>query len=162
MKTLEILALVLPDNPAAALLILLGLVLFVVEFHTPTFGLLGVGGVISFMAGLFLLVDAVGADAAGIDMGALYGIGLVGLVIALGAGWFGWKTARRRASTGVEGMTGAEAIVKSWSGTRGRVHIQGEDWAAMSETPLSLTPGNRVSIVSIEDLTLKITPLPQE
>lgn len=161
MKTLEILALVLPDNPGAALLLLLGIVLFIIEFHAPTFGLLGVGGVACFMTGIFMLVDAVGADAAGIDMGVLYGIGAVGIAMAAGVGWLGWKATRRRASTGVEGMTGSEAVVKSWSETKGRVHIQGEDWAAISETTLSLSPGDRVAVVAVENLTLKITPLPR-
>lgn len=159
MKTLEILALVLPDNPAAALLLLLGIVLLVVEFHAPTFGLLGVGGVVCFMTGVFMLVDAVGADAAGIDMGVLYGIGAIGIAMAAGIGWLGWKAARRRASTGIEGMTGAEAVVKNWSGTKGRVHIQGEDWAAVSEAPIALAPGDRVAIVAVENLTLRIAPL---
>lgn len=162
MKTLEILALVLPDNPAAALLLLLGIVLFIVEFHAPTFGLLGVGGVVCFLTGIFMLVDAVGADAAGIDMGVLYGIGAVGIAMAAGVGWLGWKASSRRASTGVEGMTGSEAVIKSWSGMEGRVHIQGEDWAAVSETPITLAPGDRVAVVAVENLTLKIAPLPRE
>lgn len=160
MHTLQALATLLPDHPLAGFLILLGLVLFVAEFHAPTFGLLGIGGVASAMTGLFMLVNAVGPEAAGLEPGVLYGIGFVGLVMAAAAGWTGWRAARRRATTGPEALIGAEGIVRSWSGAKGRVHVQGEDWAAISESPAALAPGDAVSVTGIADLTLRISPLP--
>lgn len=159
--TLKILVLVMPDNPAAAALVLFGLILFFLEFHAPTFGLLGVGGAVLFTAGLFMLVDAVGFEAAGVSPGTLYGIGAAGAAMALGAGWLGWRASKRKVTTGPEAMIGAEALVREWSGDSGRVHIQGEEWSAVSERPQALSPGDRVRILAVEDLTLRISLPPQ-
>jgi membrane-bound serine protease (ClpP class) len=66
---------------------------------------------------------------------------------------------KRKPLTGAAAMIGREAVVKTWSGNEGRVSIRGELWRAVSAVPLS--PGDRVIIVEVEKLTLKVKPLPR-
>lgn len=66
---------------------------------------------------------------------------------------------KRKPLTGVPAMIGREAVVKTWSGSEGRVSIRGELWRAVSAA--SLSPGERVVVEDVERLTLKVKPLPR-
>lgn len=76
------------------------------------------------------------------------------VLIPIGAGVAGRK---RQAITGAEGMVGKIAVVKSWSGRRGRVVIDGELWTATSSHPLS--PGDTASVEHVDGLTLRLKTL---
>ncbi len=52
----------LPIQYGALALVLLGIALMVAEAFTPSFGILGVGGLIAFIAGSIFLFDPAGAD----------------------------------------------------------------------------------------------------
>lgn len=63
------------------------------------------------------------------------------------------------ASTGSEGMRGAQGVVMTVHGTRGVVQVRGEIWSFLAREPL--TPGARVAIVEIKGLTALVRPVPR-
>lgn len=60
----------------------------------------------------------------------------------------------KKSPTGPSGMIGQVAQVKQWSGTQGKVFVHGELWQAESEALLK--PGDKVLVVSIKGLKLKV------
>jgi membrane-bound serine protease (ClpP class) len=127
----------------------------IAEAFTPSFGALGVGGVIAFITGAGLLIDP-DAWGFGLDwrvIAALAGtsMGLSLLVIRLAV------TSRRYpVVTGVEQLIGSRGEVRDWAGAKGRVFVHGENWNAVSAKPLA--PGHNVRVTGIDGLTLTVDP----
>ena len=57
-------------------------------------------------------------------------------------------------------MIGTKGHVVEWSGRTGRVRTHGEIWQASARTPLE--PGQEIRVVSLEDLTLEVEPVPKK
>ena len=115
-----------------ALLILVGIVVFVVDLHAIGHGLLTAGGIVTLLAGGLLLLWA-GVPYSGVLLGALAVVavlmgavlfGVLGSLRALG---------RKPALTGKEGMIGEVGTVRSPVGVRseGWVFVHGERWRAV-------------------------------
>lgn len=64
------------------------------------------------------------------------------------------KSMRRPVTTGAQTLVGKSATVVEASGNRGEVHVEGAIWQATSDDTLAV--GDRVMILSIEGLTLKV------
>jgi membrane-bound serine protease (ClpP class) len=145
----------LPIDYAGLALILLGLALLVAEAFVPSFGVLGIGGLVAFVAGSVMLLDT---DVPG------YGIPwyLVGSIAAVAAGFLLVtmtmlvRLRRRAVVSGVEQMLDSTGSVVDWEDGRGRVRVQGEIWQARAAGPVG--PGARVRVKSIEGLTLVVEP----
>ena len=143
----------LPLNAAGLALLALGLALMAAEAFAPGFGILGIGGVIAFIAGAIFLFDPSGADIdlsiawplilAAAGTSALIMIGLLGFVV---------RERRREVVTGSEEMLNLEGEVVSWDAGEGRVHVHGESWAARSDSDLA--KGEKVRVAGREGLTL--------
>ncbi|PMR79972.1 serine protease [Halomonas urumqiensis] len=147
---------VLPINYAGLALILAGLGLIVGEALMPSFGILGIGGIVAFVIGSVILMDA---DNLSISLPLIGGIAL------LAAGFMLWTLTRfmglrrRPAKTGQEELVGSEAhALEDFTG-RGHVQLMGERWNARSQAPLA--KGQRVRVVAIEGLTVDVEPLTQ-
>ena len=146
---------VLPVNYAGLALLLVGLALMVAEAAAPSFGAMGIGGVIAFVVGSILLLDT---DIPGFGISWL----LIGSIAVVSAGSFLLvlillMQARRRAVvTGLEEMVGANGEVIEWTGHEGRIRTHGEIWQARSDR--TLTPGRKVRVGKIEGLTLIVEP----
>ncbi len=146
---------VLPVDYAGLALILLGLALMVAEAFMPSFGVLGIGGLVAFVAGSIMLLDT---DVPG------YGIPwyLVGSIAAVAAGLMLLtmtmlvRSRRRAVVSGVEQMLDSTGSVIDWTDERGRVRVQGEIWQARAVQPIG--PGARVRVKAIEGLTLVVEP----
>ncbi len=146
---------VLPVDYAGLALILLGLALMVAEAFMPSFGVLGIGGLVAFVAGSIMLLDT---DVPG------YGIPwyLVGSIAAVAAGLMLLtmtmlvRSRRRAVVSGVEQMLDSTGSVIDWAEERGRVRVQGEIWQARAAQPIG--PGARVRVKAIEGLTLVVEP----
>jgi membrane-bound serine protease (ClpP class) len=145
----------LPTNQAGVGLIVLGIVLLVAEAFKPSFGVLGIGGAISFMIGAAILFDP---DIPGIEVsrGAVYATGAMSLAFVLLIVRLATLGRRRKVVSGPEQMIGAPARVQEWSGDAGHVIANGERWRAVAAAPLA--PGQRVRVVALDGLTLKIQP----
>jgi membrane-bound serine protease (ClpP class) len=144
---------VLPVNIAGGALMLLGLALLVAEAFAPSFGVLGIGGAIALTLGATLLIDT---EVPGMELSwpIIVAIGVASFGFAILVARLAQTSHRRRVATGREEMIGSEGTVLEWSGTAGAVHIHGERWRARSDRALS--PGERVSVVAVDGLTLDV------
>ena len=141
-------------NWLGLLLIILGVLLFVLELVTPTFGALAVGGVVSLALGSLFLIDPES------PYGELPKTVIVTVVLAsaaffLLAGRLGLKAQKRKKLTGAEGMVGerGEAITDFRKG-RGKVMVHGEIWNAFSDEDIK--KGESVEVVEIDGLRLRV------
>jgi membrane-bound serine protease (ClpP class) len=147
---------ILPVNVAGLAFIALAIVLFIVDVFAPTHGILTAGGIISFALGALMLFNR---GVPGFTLSLTYIIPGVLITAAffifvVGKGLRAQMQPRR---TGYESMLGqvtrAEERIDAQSG---RVFIEGEWWAAISDTPIEA--GQPVEIVAVERLTLKVKP----
>lgn len=68
--------------------------------------------------------------------------------------WLIWRTMRRQAATGIEGMMGGIGTVFQCSEGKTKVFYRGEIWNAVSKEPMSL--GERVEIIGFDRLKLVV------
>ncbi len=138
----------LPVNYVGVALILLAVVLFVAETQTPTFGLLTSGGVISMLAGSFLLTSG-NADLFLISWKVIIPTVIIAALLIVFAVF---KAAQARLSkpvSGNEGLVGEEGIVAKKRIADQRdvfVEVHGELWIAEGE---DLNPGDAVVIEKV-------------
>ena len=146
----------LPINYVGALLILLAIGLFVAEVKVQGFGILGLGGVVSMVIGMLILVDSpdpalrIGLKTA-LSMALPFAIIFTILVVAM------FKSLKQAVTTGDVGMVGLIGIADTEINSGGRVKVRGEYWAARSSTPIP--PGRPVRVIGVDNLLLKVEEL---
>ena len=147
---------VLPINYAGLGLILLGIAFMIGEAFMPSFGVLGMGGVVAFVMGSIILFDSNGGNVA-------ISIPLIVAVSLLTAGFFFWvihvvyRSFHNPVVSGGEQMLGSVAEVQPGFGREGHVFVHGEIWQAVSDTPLQA--GDKARVTGMDGLVLKIAPL---
>jgi membrane-bound serine protease (ClpP class) len=146
---------ILPINYAGLGLILLGIVLIVAETFVPSFGIMGIGGVIAFVVGSIMLFDS---DVPGYDIPiaiiaaiATAASGLLLLIVVMLM-----RSRQRAVVTGSEAMTQEIAEALESFEREGWVQVRGESWRARSSRPVS--KGQRVRVKGMEGLTLTVEP----
>jgi membrane-bound serine protease (ClpP class) len=144
---------VLPVNYAGLALIGLGIALMVAEMMMPSFGALGVGGIVAFVVGSIMLMDT-DAPGFGISWQLVGGIALTAAALLMLLMTMLTRSQRRAVVTGLEEMVGSPARVVDWDGGDGRVRVHGEIWRARG--PDGLLPGQEVRVVGIEGLTVEV------
>ena len=141
-------------NWLGLLLIALGILLFVLELITPTFGALTVGGVISLALGSLFLIDPE-SPYGDIPKSVIVTVVLASTAFFLIAGRFGLKAQKRKKLTGSEGMVGEEGeAVTTFKRGKGKVLVHGEIWNAESDQ--NIKKGDKVRVVGIKGLTLRV------
>ena len=143
---------VLPINYAGLALIVVGLALMVGETLMPSFGVLGLGGIIAFVLGSIMLMDA---EYMAISLPLIGGVALVSGGLML---WTltRFATLRRRpAHTGIEQMIGASAVALEDFETNGHVWLHSERWNAVSDAPVK--QGDELRVVRLEGLTVYVS-----
>jgi membrane-bound serine protease (ClpP class) len=146
---------ILSVNYAGLALVAVGVGMIVAEFFFPTYGSLGIGGLIAFVVGSLILFDS---DVPGMGVGrpliaAFATVGALAIAVII---FLATRSMRRPVATGVQGMIGASAEVIGEFPGRGRVRFGGELWSARSAVPLQ--PGDTARIVRVEGLTLWVEP----
>jgi membrane-bound serine protease (ClpP class) len=148
----------LPVNWFGIIFIVLAFVLFILELMTPTMGFLSVAGAASFIAGaliLFNTVEVPGFPRVSIPLVVGTGVFLAASFIAIVT--FALKAQRRPIQTGVEAVPGHIGVVRAELNPRGIVYLLGEQWSAeLVEGTAPVLEGEKVEIVKIEGLTLKV------
>ena len=151
---------VLSVNYAGLALILLGLAFIVGEAFVPSFGILGVGGIVAFVTGSIILMDGSHRDIS---------LPTIGGTAVVAAGFILWTVTRfiglrrRHPVSGAEQITHEEGrALDEFSGDhghyRGHVRLTGERWNAISEEPVK--EGDRVQVTAIEGLTVTVRVIP--
>ncbi len=146
----------LPVNYAGAALILLGILLMIAELLAPSFGALGLGGVIAFVVGSVILIDT-DVPGFGVDPALIAAVGLVTALLFLALIAALAKSRQRDVVSGREALVGAEGTMVSAAKTQAVVRLQGENWSARSEHPLR--KGQRVRVTERDGLTLVVEPV---
>ena len=147
---------ILPVNVTGIVLIGLAVALFVTDAFATTHGVLTAGGIVSFFLGSLMLFSNAGPG---------FGLSLRWIIPAtvLTAAFFifvvgkGIRAQFKPVQSGAETMIGRTVNALSRIDTSGgRVFIEGENWNAVSLTPVEA--GQPVEITGIEGLTLKVKP----
>jgi len=143
----------IPFNYAGLLLIILGISFMIIEVFVVGFGVLGVGGVLSFAMGSLLLFDAnTLGNSVSIPLIIAFSLASLAffiLVIRL------FVSARdSKVVSGVEEMVGLHAEVIDVRDEGYRVECHSEVWNAVSEEKLTI--GQRVEVLAISGLELKV------
>lgn len=146
----------LPINYAGMGLILLGVALMVGEAFEPSFGVLGIGGVISFVVGSIILMDTE-APGFGIDISVIAIFAVTSFILFTFVIGMAIKARRRPVVSGLEELLGSEAVVTEDFEQTGRVSIHSESWNALCNTPLH--KGQHVKVTGIDGLTLQVEPV---
>ncbi len=145
----------LPINYAGLALMLLGMAFMVGEVFVPSFGILGIGGVVAFVIGSVILFDS-DSSFFSISMGLIAGFALVSLVLLFGIAAMAVRAHRRPVVSGDQ-LIGAEGEVLSDFTGHGRIRLQGEIWNAIADE--QLRRGDRVRVVAREGLRLRVVRL---
>ncbi|RAR63104.1 membrane-bound serine protease (ClpP class) [Onishia taeanensis] len=145
---------VLPVNFAGLALILVGLGLIAGEALIPSFGILGIGGIVAFVIGSVILMDAENLSVS---------LPLIGGVAGLAAALLLWmmihfmRLRRRPARTGREEMLGAEASALEDFDGDGHVWLHNERWRAHACEPVR--KGQSLRVVRLDGLTVEVEPI---
>jgi membrane-bound serine protease (ClpP class) len=150
---------VLPINYTGLVLILLGVSLLVAELFLPSFGALGIGGMVAFVLGSLLLFDTPQSTVS-VDRGIIAGAAVTLGGFTLLVGWLVVRTQRSRSRVGTEGMIGEIGEVRRALDPRGRVKVfvHGEYWDATADEPLDV--GESVEVVGFEGMRMKVRRSP--
>jgi membrane-bound serine protease (ClpP class) len=145
----------LPVNYAGFALLLLGIILMIGEAVVPSFGALGIGGVISIVIGSIILIDT---DVPGFVVsrpliGAIALVSSMGLMAIIG---IAVKARQRPVVAGREELIGAKGTALLDFEQRGNVFVHSERWNAVTTSPLS--EGQAVVVTDIDGLTLNVRP----
>ena len=144
---------VLPINYAGLLLIGLGMCLLVAEAFLPSFGLLGISGVVSLGLGSLLLFDVEGSDLSVDPAIVLAAVGTLSAFVLV-VSFLVVKSQRRKATLGFEGLVGELGEVRERLDLKGKVFVHGEVWNA--EGAERLEPGDRIEVVGHDGMILKV------
>ena len=143
----------LPVNFAGAALMLLGIGMLVAEAMMPSFGVIGIGGVVAFVIGSIFLLDtdvqpfkiALPLIAAVAAVSVLFLSVVMGLI---------WRGRRRPVVSGEAVIIGAEVSAMEAFEGEGHVLMEGENWHAWSDEPLG--EGQLAIVTAIEGLLLRV------
>lgn len=146
---------VLSVNYAGLALMALGIALIVGEAFAPSFGVLGIGGVVAFVFGSIILLDN---DVPGFQIATslIGGIATAGGVIMLLTVGYFTRSRRQPVATGREQLLREQPVALADFTGEGRVRIHGEIWNAISTSKVSA--GERLRVVRVDGLTLHVEP----
>lgn len=150
---------VLPVNYAGLGLILLGIIFMVAEVFAPSFGALGIGGVISFVVGSVILFDTEGSN-------MQVAIPLIIVVSAVTAGFIlvairlVFSSHKKPVVSGSEEMIGSVGEALEDFEGRGRIRVHSETWNAFADKPVKT--GDKVKVTALDGLVLKVAPIEEE
>ncbi len=148
---------ILPINYVGLLLIILSVGFFIAEIKIQGFGAFGVGGIISFILGSIMLINApIPEMRPAMSMIITFGLcfGIVFMVLTFKV----IKAMKRKSETGKEGLTGEAGTARTEiTPSSGKVFVHGEWWNAISDE--TIPAGSRVIVESIDGPTLKVKAL---
>jgi membrane-bound serine protease (ClpP class) len=138
----------IPVNVVGMLLIIFGIILMFTDIWVPSYGILTIGGLISFLIGSLTLFD-VERFPVSISLGLILGATVTTALFFIFAAGSGIKIQRKKVTTGQKGMIGLEGEVRKTLSPRGEVFVRGEIWEAESIEG-KMNKGTAVEVVDIK------------
>ncbi|HWO42102.1 MAG TPA: nodulation protein NfeD [Candidatus Eisenbacteria bacterium] len=144
---------VLPINYAGLALILLGIALLVGEAFAPSFGVLGIGGMIALALGSFFLFDTESSDLAVDRSIIITTVATLGAFV-LAVSYLVFRAQKAKPALGYEGLVGEIGEVRARLCPVGKVFVHGEYWNAESDTEIEV--GEKVEVIGSRGMVLKV------
>jgi len=145
---------VLPVSWAGIALIFVALMLFVLEVKVTSYGLLTVGGVISFVLGSLMFFDGP-IPAMRVSMGVVLPTAVVFATLTGFLLTRVLKAHRQRPMTGREGLIGDVGRAIGEIAPEGKVAVHGEYWDART-VGSTIADGGRVRVVAVRDSSIDV------
>ena len=147
---------------AGLLLLLLSMVLFLAEVFISGFGIFGVGAIVSFFLGSFLLFDPAKTGGMDIPLSLIFSVTFVFSLFMGLIAWMAWSSFKIRKTKDLsedfmqKNAPLAEVMSVNEDGLSGMVFIRGENWRFESKEKVK--QGDKVKVLSEKDLILTISP----
>jgi membrane-bound ClpP family serine protease len=136
-------------------LICVGAGLLIAEAHVPSYGALGLAGVLCVVAGTALAVEGSGGGTVLIvAVAAIVALAALALVAIIARATL--AAARPRALTGAEGLIGHVGVVRSAPAPLGQVFVDGALWRARPCMEDELSVGDPVVVERVQGLVLSV------
>ena len=132
-----------------------GLAFMIAEVFFPSFGSLGIGGLIAFVVGAIFLMDTE-VPGYGIPLPLIAGLALASAAFIALVGGMAAKARSRPVVTGREELVGAGGEVIEAAGDESWARVRGETWRVRSAERLA--PGRRVRVTGVDGLILDVKP----
>jgi len=148
---------VLPVNYGGLALLAFGIALMVAEAFMPSFGVVGLGGIVAFALGALFLFDPAQSDIPiAVSWQVVAALAAVSAAFFAGVLGFAVRARGRPVRAGAEQLLGSVGEVASWADGKGRIRLDGEIWEARSQAALAV--GQKVRVVGRSGLTLAVEP----
>lgn len=145
----------LPINYIGAILILLALVLFALEAHVTSHGLLAAGGIAAMLFGSLILIKSPWPGAH-IHLTTSLSVTLPLAFITLLLFRAAILAVRQKAVTGAEGMVDSIGVARTDLAPSGKILVHGELWNARATE--TIPAGKPVRVRAVEGLILVVEP----
>lgn len=146
----------LPVNYVGLLLILLGIALMTAEAFVPSFGILGIGGIASFVFGSVMLIDT-DVSGYGVPWSVILPVAFASALFIFFAVGMALKARNRPVVSGREELIGhLGEVLEDFDGKDGWARVHGERWRIASKQPLR--QGQRIRVVHMNGLILEVEP----
>jgi len=146
---------VMPISYAGLALMILGIVMMISEAFIPSFGALGIGGLIAFVIGSVMLIDT-DLPGYGIPWALIVPVAGASALFSFFVAGMAIKARRRPVVTGAEELIGAAGEILDDMEHEGWARIHSEQWRVRSSVPLKR--GSRVRVLARHDLILDVQP----
>ena len=143
----------LPVNYAGVALILLGIGLLAAEMTVPSFGILGVGGIVAFIAGAVLMFDR-DVPGMGVPLPLILGLAASSALFVMIGGGMALRARRAPVVSGREQMLGAPGVVEVVESDAAWARVNGEIWRVRARSTLEV--GQAVRVSAVDGLTLDV------
>ena len=150
----------LPVNYAGMALILLAIAFMTAEVFLPSFGALGIGGVVAFVVGALILIDTE-VPGFGIPLALILALAIVSAVLIAFIAGMALRARRRPSVAGDAGLVGSltrVVRVEADDDRCGWVQLQGEQWQVRCAQ--ALRPGDEVRVTARHGVRLEVTAAP--
>jgi membrane-bound serine protease (ClpP class) len=149
----------LPINYTGLAFMILGVALLVGEAFFPSFGVLGVGGMISLAFGSLLLFDTPTSDF-GVDRSIVFTAFATLGSFVLAVSYLVFRSQKAKPTLGIEGLIGEVGVVRERLAPRGSVFVHGEYWKA--EANDEIDAGEKVEVVGVDRMMLRVKRTPAQ
>lgn len=146
----------LPVSYAGLALILLGVAFMVAEAFLPSFGALGIGGIIAFISGSLMLID-IDMPGYGIPWPVIAATSLASALFLIFVVGMALKSRHAPIVSGREELIGAVGEILEDTPGESMARVRGELWSVRCARPL--VRGQKVRVTGIDGLVLQVSPM---
>lgn len=147
---------VLPISLSGLLLIVLGIALLGAELMVPSFGVLGIGGIVALLAGSLMITREMPGIT--VSYGVILPVVAAIAAITIGLGRLAVAAQRQPSVAGAAALIGMQGVALTPIGpaASGQLRIRGEIWRAVSND--AVPPDQPALVTAVEGLTLHVRP----